>query len=310
MILRSGRCPWRTSRWRPFSVCLSAWPLRKAATSASTACASNARAPSRRTSVSGSENSAGWISLTTLSWVMAYHSFGGEVEARTPPRYAASTPHAVTNFRAYLLAALESHDQGVDTQACLKMLRHRPAHDLARGQILDGREVQKALVGWKVRDVGQPHGVGALGFKGPAQPIGRNRQVMAAVRGLGPASPTSLGLQAHVTHQPLDPTSRMAVPLAAQFSVDARRAIDPPLGRKDPADVPAQLSFRLSAVLSGRDRAQPRVKARDACADDPAQRRNGMVGALSCHKGNLGHAIPRAKKRQLSGGSRLPLRAA
>src|SRR4051794_7126640 len=33
---------------------------------------------------------------------MACHSFGGEVEARTPPRYAASTPHAVTNFRAYL----------------------------------------------------------------------------------------------------------------------------------------------------------------------------------------------------------------
>src|SRR3954470_6179719 len=102
MIARSGRWPWRTSRWRPSSVCLSAWPLRKAATSASTACASRARAPSRRTSVSGSENSAGWISWTTLSWIMACHSFGGEVEARTPPRYAASTPHAVTNFRAYL----------------------------------------------------------------------------------------------------------------------------------------------------------------------------------------------------------------
>src|SRR4051812_40138911 len=60
MIARSGRWPWRTSRWRPSSVCLSAWPLRKAATSASTACANRARAPSRRTSVSGSENSAGW----------------------------------------------------------------------------------------------------------------------------------------------------------------------------------------------------------------------------------------------------------
>src|SRR4051812_23078176 len=104
-IARSGRWPWRTSRWRPSSVCLSAWPLRKAATSASTACASRARAPSRRTSVSGSENSAGWISLTTLSWIMACHSFGGEVEARTPPRYAASTPHAITNFRAYLVTA-------------------------------------------------------------------------------------------------------------------------------------------------------------------------------------------------------------
>src|SRR4051812_22248674 len=85
MIARSGRWPWRTSRWRPSPVCLSAWPLRKAATSASTACANSARAPSRRTSVSGSENSAGWISLTTASWIMACHSFGGEVEVSNTP---------------------------------------------------------------------------------------------------------------------------------------------------------------------------------------------------------------------------------
>src|SRR3954466_5178051 len=102
MIARSGRCPWRTSRWRPSPVCLSAWPLGKAATSASTACANSARAPSRRTSVSGSENSAGWISLTTLSWIMACHSFGGEVEVSNTPTIRRLIPHAVTNFRAYL----------------------------------------------------------------------------------------------------------------------------------------------------------------------------------------------------------------
>src|SRR3954468_21913355 len=39
------------------------------------------------------------------------------------------------------LAALKGHDQGVDTQAGLEVIRHRPAHDLARGQIFDGREV-------------------------------------------------------------------------------------------------------------------------------------------------------------------------
>src|SRR3954451_24131106 len=110
-IARSGRWPWRTSRWRPSSVCLSAWPLRKAATSASTACASRARAPSRRTSVSGSENSAGWISLTTLSWIMAYHSFGGEVEVSNTPTIRRLIPHAVTNFRAYLVLALREVEQ-------------------------------------------------------------------------------------------------------------------------------------------------------------------------------------------------------
>ena len=78
-IARSGRCPWRTSRCRPSSVSWSAWRLSKAATSASTACESSARAPLRRTSVSGSENVPGWESWKTLLLATAYHSFGGEV---------------------------------------------------------------------------------------------------------------------------------------------------------------------------------------------------------------------------------------
>ena len=56
------------------------------------------RAPLRSTSVSGSESVPGWESWKTLLSVMAYHSFSGEVEARTPPRYAALPFHAVTNF--------------------------------------------------------------------------------------------------------------------------------------------------------------------------------------------------------------------
>jgi hypothetical protein len=76
------------------------------------------------------------------------------------------------NEPAWRSAALEGHDQGVDAESRLEVLRHRPADDLARGQILDGGQVQKALIGWKVRDVGQPHGVGLLGHKGAAQPVG------------------------------------------------------------------------------------------------------------------------------------------
>src|SRR5215218_8405807 len=77
-------------------------------------------------------------------------------------------------------AALEGHDQGVDAEPRLEMLRHRPAHDLARGQILEGREVQKALIRWNVRDVGQPHGIRALGPKGAAEQVRRHWEVVAA----------------------------------------------------------------------------------------------------------------------------------
>jgi hypothetical protein len=51
---RSGRCPWRTNRRRPSSVSSSAWQLSMLETSASTACARSARAPLRKTSLSGS----------------------------------------------------------------------------------------------------------------------------------------------------------------------------------------------------------------------------------------------------------------
>src|SRR5436305_1432153 len=92
MISRLGRCPCRTSRWWPSSVSLSAWSLSKAATSASTACASSARAPLRKTSVSGSAKLPGWESWKTLVSVTAYHSFGGEVEASNTPTIRRLTP--------------------------------------------------------------------------------------------------------------------------------------------------------------------------------------------------------------------------
>ena len=74
------------------SVSLSAWRLSKAATSASTACVSSARAPLRKTSVSGSANVPGWESSKTLVSVTAYHSFGGEVEASNTPTIRRLTP--------------------------------------------------------------------------------------------------------------------------------------------------------------------------------------------------------------------------
>ena len=96
---------------------------------------------------------------------------GRIIEAVTPPAHRLLDPmplqhrpirpsrvlHAAVRMMkepAWRSAALESHDQGVDTQACLEVIRHRPAHDLARGQVLDGGEVEKALIGGMVRDVG------------------------------------------------------------------------------------------------------------------------------------------------------------
>src|SRR6516165_5250433 len=110
MTSRSGKCPWRTSRWRQSSVSLSACRLSKAATSASTACASSARAPLRSTSVNGSTKVAGCESWKTLVSVTAYHSFGGEVEASNTPRYAALPLHADHQLSPLALACVIDRD--------------------------------------------------------------------------------------------------------------------------------------------------------------------------------------------------------
>src|SRR3954447_20202239 len=94
---------------------LSAWPSRNPATSAATAWARSARAPLRSTSVSGSESMPGWESWKTLLSVTAYHSFSGEVQARTPPRYAAPTlscRHQLLRIaRHFALDSIEEADE-------------------------------------------------------------------------------------------------------------------------------------------------------------------------------------------------------
>src|SRR5262249_17167849 len=52
----------------------------------------SARAPLRKISVNGSLKVPGCASLITLSWVTAYHSFGGEVEAFEHPTIRRLTP--------------------------------------------------------------------------------------------------------------------------------------------------------------------------------------------------------------------------
>src|SRR3954469_22942384 len=79
-------------RRKPVAVFRSKCLARNSATSASIAWASRARARLRSTSVSGAANDPGGSSLTMLASDTAYHSFAGEVEARTPPRYAAFFP--------------------------------------------------------------------------------------------------------------------------------------------------------------------------------------------------------------------------
>src|SRR5262245_22501231 len=159
MISRSGRCPWRTNRRRPSSVSLSAWQLSKLETSASTACARSARAPLRKTSVSGSVKVPGCESWKTLVSVTAYHSFAGEVEASNTPTIRRLTPSRRHQLSPIALAGLRRQHglngrdglvqlfvrqarDGVSVFE-LHLLRHQQGANLQIGRRLSGRNADR-----------------------------------------------------------------------------------------------------------------------------------------------------------------------
>src|SRR5262249_20293454 len=99
----------------------------KLETSASTACARSARAPLRKTSVSGSVKVPGCESCKTLVSVTAYHSFAGEVEASST-----STIRRLTLSRRHQLSPIAHETTGGPERrrrknsVPLHRLRYRP----------------------------------------------------------------------------------------------------------------------------------------------------------------------------------------
>jgi hypothetical protein len=66
-----------------------------------------------------------------------------------------------------------------------------------------------------------------------------DREVVPAVGGAGRPAASPPGRQPHRAHQPRDAPARVPSPFPAQLGMDAWRAVDPPAGREDPADVAA-----------------------------------------------------------------------
>src|SRR6185295_9865235 len=60
-------------------------------------------------------------------------------------------------------------------------LTHRPAHDSAAGQIHDASQIQPALVGSNIGDVGDPGLVDSPAIDAPVEHVGSNRFVMGRV---------------------------------------------------------------------------------------------------------------------------------
>jgi hypothetical protein len=115
---------------------------------------------------------------------------------------------------------------GVDDELGAHVMVHRPAHDPAAVDVLDGDEVQPPLPGPEVGDVGNPEHVRRLGPELPRDEVIRDPDAGNPDRRLAlPAADQPR--QAGLAHQPLDAfLADVGAVREPQLGVDAPRAVD------------------------------------------------------------------------------------
>ena len=98
--------------------------------------------------------------------------------------------------------ASERHGQRIDDELGVLMFVHRPADDAAMAQVADAGQVQLALAGRELGDVGHPPQVRTLDCEDPLQMVGGRGDVGASTP---PALASVSTDEAVLTHDPGDP---------------------------------------------------------------------------------------------------------
>src|SRR5256886_5783237 len=123
------------------------------------------------------------------------------------------------------------------------MIAHRPADDLSAVQIHHGGQIEPALIGLDVGDVGEPNPVRRGGYEVALEQIRGNREVVTAVGGAYPSWPRHDGPDTVAAHQSLDATTARPAALSPQLGMNARAAIAAIGVAMDPLDVVDEVSI-------------------------------------------------------------------
>jgi hypothetical protein len=172
------------------------------------------------------------------------------------------------------VALADGHVQGVQDQFGAQMVGHRPAHDPAGEAVQHHRQVQPALVGALLGDVGHPQPVRPWRREVPLHQV--RRWCSGRVAACRPVPSTAVdALQAVVTHQPGDPfAADVDIQAQPELGVYAWRAIGAPAAGMDLADLFAEIGV-LQRPLRRRAR-RPGVVA-GACHTQHAAQSGDLV---------------------------------
>src|SRR6202030_1768213 len=123
------------------------------------------------------------------------------------------------------------------------MIAHRPADDLAAVQVHDGGQIEPALIGLDVGDIGEPDSVRRGGGEVSLKQVRRDREVVTAVGGAHPPWPRHDGPDTVTAHQSLDATAACPAALGPQLGMDARAAIASVGIAMDPLDIVDEITI-------------------------------------------------------------------
>src|SRR5882762_2184654 len=128
------------------------------------------------------------------------------------------------------------HRYGRQWQFGAQMIRHRPADDLAAVEVQDGGQIEPALIGLDVGDVGEPDPVRRSGGEVAVEQVRGDREVVPAIGRPHPPWPRHDGPDAVTAHQSLKATAARPAALSPQLDMDARAAIASADVAMDPLD--------------------------------------------------------------------------
>src|SRR5258708_32658807 len=101
------------------------------------------------------------------------------------------------------------------------MIRHRPADDPAAVQIHDGGQIEPALIGLDVGDIGEPDPVRRSGGGGALEQVRRDSGVVTAVGRPPPATRCPDGPEYAMAHPPPDAATAPPAAPAPQVELGA-----------------------------------------------------------------------------------------
>src|SRR5204863_2070863 len=119
---------------------------------------------------------------------------------------------------------LYGHPQGCQRKLSAQMIAHGPADDPTAVQVHDGGEVEPALIGLDVGDVGEPYLIWCGSGEAALQQVRGDRQVVTAISRLHPSWPGHDGANAVSAHQSLNASAACPASLGSQRGMDAGAA--------------------------------------------------------------------------------------